>query len=199
MAVLVIHRSEMELFPGGSQEAVVFSTRVQFCDLLQEHRLHEFDTQISSMARGLYAIVPRNTLLLLTWREFEVLVCGSPMFDMEFWRRHTTYSGTYHYYYSHNETSITIPPPPVPPPPIPGYTEDEPTIKLFWKVLESLNQEEQSGFVRFAWGRSRLPPKNAWFKDMQVSRSIVGEGGRGGGGGGGVDHSGKDAWLTYFR
>ena len=136
----------MELFPGGSQEAVVYETRIQFCDLLQEHRLHGFDIQITSMARGLFAIVPRNTLLILTWREFEVLVCGSPMFDMEFWRRHTTYS---------------------------GYTEDEPTIKLFWKVLESLTQEEQSGFVRFAWGRSRLPPKNAWFKDMQVSSALL--------------------------
>lgn len=42
------------------------------------------------------------------------------------------------------------------------------TVQLFWKVLASLSQEEQSGFVRFAWGRSRLPPKHAWFKDMQV-------------------------------
>lgn len=101
-------------------------------------------TQINAIARGLYAIVPRNTLLLLTWREFEILVCGNPSFDMEFWRAHTTYS---------------------------GYSgEDDVTIGLFWKVLESLSQEEQSGFVRFAWGRSRLPPKNAWFKDMQVRR-----------------------------
>lgn len=131
----------MELFPGGSGEFVVYETRCQFCDLLQDYRLHEFDAQISSIARGLYALMPRDSLLLLTWHELEVLVCGSPSFDMDFWRKHTTYS---------------------------GYTEDDPTIRLFWKVLESLTQEEQSGFVRFAWGRSRLPPKNAWFKDMQV-------------------------------
>ena len=137
-----LHRSEMELFPGGSAEFVVYDTREQFCDLLQDYRLHEFDAQINAIARGLYAIVPRNTLLLLTWREFEILVCGNPSFDMDFWRAHTTYS---------------------------GYAEDDVTITLFWKVLESLTQEEQSGFVRFAWGRSRLPPKNAWFKDMQVS------------------------------
>jgi hypothetical protein len=138
---LLNRRSEMELFPGGSGEFVVYETRCQFCDLLQDYRLHEFDAQISSIARGLYALMPRDSLLLLTWHELEVLVCGSPSFDMDFWRKHTTYS---------------------------GYTEDDPTIRLFWKVLESLTQEEQSGFVRFAWGRSRLPPKNAWFKDMQV-------------------------------
>ena len=47
------------------------------------------------------------------------------------------------------------------------------TIQLFWKVLASLSQEEQSGFVRFAWGRSRLPPKHAWFKDMQVRARVA--------------------------
>jgi hypothetical protein len=49
--------------------------------------------QIQAIARGLYALVPRDTLLLLTWRELETLVCGSPTFDLVFWRRHTTYSG----------------------------------------------------------------------------------------------------------
>ena len=49
--------------------------------------------QIQAIARGLYALVPRDTLLLLTWRELETLVCGSPTFDLAFWRRHTTYSG----------------------------------------------------------------------------------------------------------
>ncbi len=100
------------------------------------------------MARGLYALVPRDTLLLLSWRELETLVCGSPTFDLAFWRRHTTYS---------------------------GYAADDATVQLFWKVLASLTQEEQSGFVRFAWGRSRLPPKHAWFKDMQISRRNTGE------------------------
>lgn len=102
--------------------------------------------QIQAIARGLYALVPRDTLLLLTWRELETLVCGSPSFDLAFWRRHTTYS---------------------------GYAEGDATVQLFWKVLASLTQEEQSGFVRFAWGRSRLPPKHAWFKDMQVRGALV--------------------------
>lgn len=36
----------MELFPGGSAEMVVFDTREQFCDLLQDYRLHEFDAEV---------------------------------------------------------------------------------------------------------------------------------------------------------
>ena len=54
---------------------------------------HHPQTQIQAIARGLYALVPRDTLLLLTWRELETLVRGSPTFDLAFWRRHTTYSG----------------------------------------------------------------------------------------------------------
>eukprot|EP00952_Eustigmatos_sp_NYUAD-ZCMA_P013581 53716-Eustigmatos_ZCMA.PRE.1 len=110
----------MELFSGGASEYVVYDTRDQYCHLLLDYRLHEFDQQVAAMGRGLFALVPRTTLLLLTWREFEVLVCGTPSFDMEFWRRHTTYS---------------------------GYTEEDVTIQLFWKVMQSLSQEEQSGFV----------------------------------------------------
>jgi hypothetical protein len=62
------------------------------------------------------------------------------------------------------------------------YMEDDVTVQLFWKVLASLSHEEQSGFVRFAWGRSRLPPKHAWFKDMQVRVCLYIKGGGGGGG-----------------
>jgi len=139
---------EVELIPGGATEDVTFATREAYCDLLSERHLHESDAQIAAIARGLYAVVARDTLLLLTWHEFETLVCGSPTFDMDFWKAHTTYS---------------------------GYSDDDPTIVLFWKVLESLSQEEQSGFVRFAWGRSRLPPKSAWYKNMQISRRNAGE------------------------
>jgi hypothetical protein len=36
-------------------------------------------------------------------------------------------------------------------------------VNLFWKVMESLTKEEQRGFIRFAWGRSRLPSKSEDF------------------------------------
>jgi hypothetical protein len=139
---------EVELVPGGSMEDVTFATRQAYCDLLSERYLHDSDAQVGAMARGLYAVVARDTLLLLTWQELETLVCGSPTFDMAFWKAHTTYA---------------------------GYSKDDLTIQLFWKVLESFSHEEQSGFVRFAWGRSRLPPKNAWYKNMQISRRNAGE------------------------
>lgn len=44
-----------------------------------------------------------------------------------------------------------------------------------WKVIESMSSEDQSGFVRFAWGRSRLPPKAFWRVNMKLLRSNMGE------------------------
>lgn len=45
----------------------------------------------------------------------------------------------------------------------------------FLKVIESMSSEDQSGFVRFAWGRSRLPPKAYWRVNMKLLRSNMSE------------------------
>lgn len=39
-----------------------------------------------------------------------------------------------------------------------GYTPDHPTIVYLWRILEKFSDEDKSLFLRFAWGRSRLPP-----------------------------------------
>lgn len=40
-----------------------------------------------------------------------------------------------------------------------GYNRDSKTIIRFWKVMERFDDEERRKFIRFVWGRSRLPPK----------------------------------------
>ncbi|CAM9223039.1 unnamed protein product [Discosporangium mesarthrocarpum] len=136
--------SSRELVPGGASITVTLANRMAYCNLIEKDMIEELQPQIEAMCRGMTSIVPSRPLHLFTWDELETLVCGSPSFDIDLWRSHTKYGS--------------------------GYTEDDITIKLFWKVLSSLTPEEQSGFVRFAWGRSRLPPKDAWTKDMQISR-----------------------------
>ena len=106
--------------------------------------MHEFDDQVAAIRRGLGTIIPLQALRLYTWQQVEILACGQPVIDMDVWKLHTEYQN--------------------------GYSETHPTIKLFWKVLESLSFEEQAGFVRFAWGRSRLPSRNAWFDNMKLQR-----------------------------
>jgi hypothetical protein len=43
------------------------------------------------------------------------------------------------------------------------------TVALFWRVMGTLTQKELSGFVRFAWGRSRLPPAKEFTTKMRLT------------------------------
>jgi len=38
-----------------------------------------------------------------------------------------------------------------------GVEADAPLVNWFWEVMEELSQEERSLFLRFVWGRTRLP------------------------------------------
>ena len=42
-------------------------------------------------------------------------------------------------------------------------------LQWFWKVLESLSEEEKVQFLRFVWSRSTLPPASEWTMPFQVS------------------------------
>jgi len=121
---------EVVLVPGGESKRVTFENRKQFFDLALAYRLSEFDTQIAAMRRGMADVVPMQALGLFTWREVETLVAGAPVIDVDVLRQNTVYD---------------------------GYTESSPVIKRFWKVMGSLSDVERSQYVRFAWGRSRLP------------------------------------------
>ncbi|CAM9587391.1 unnamed protein product, partial [Laminaria digitata] len=54
-----------------------------------------------------------------------------------------------------------------------GRSRAHPVLHI--KVIESMSREDQSGFVRFAWGRSRLPPKAFWRVNMKLMRSNTSE------------------------
>lgn len=38
-----------------------------------------------------------------------------------------------------------------------GYTENSNAVKLFWKVITNFSDEERELYLKFVWGRSRLP------------------------------------------
>merc|ERR1711934_854262 len=92
-------------------------------------------------------VVPLNLLQLFSARELEHLVCGSVTVDLELLKRHTTYFGGY--------SSINDAP-----------------IQLMWRALESFSHAERSLFLRFVWGRSRLPrPGGEWPQKFNVQVS----------------------------
>ncbi|OQR96413.1 HECT E3 ubiquitin ligase [Achlya hypogyna] len=118
------------LVPRGDSVAVTFANRATFADLVEAFRLHEFDASAECVRRGLGMVVPLRYLRLFTWAELEAMVCGSPDVDIALLEQCTEYSSC-----SRNDEHV-------------GW---------FWDVLRAYSHDARRAFLRFVWGRSRLP------------------------------------------
>lgn len=132
----------VELVEGGRMKRVTFANRLEYCRLAEEYRLYEGAAQVAAMRRGFSALFPARVLTLLTWQETELLACGSPKIDLAVWKQHTRYD---------------------------GYNEHDEPVQLFWDTLASFSDEQRADFVRFAWGRSRLP-RGKWPQPFKLTK-----------------------------
>jgi hypothetical protein len=140
---------EVELVPGGRDVPVTFASRLRYAEAAEAHRLHECDVQLAALRRGLANVVPIRALSLFTWQECEVLVAGSPVIDVEVLKRHTRYE---------------------------AFSASDPVIKRFWEVFEGFTPEQRYNYVRFVWGRSRLPAPGArWSSEHTISSHSGGD------------------------
>ena len=135
-----------ELEVGGREmhEQVKFEERHAYTAAVVEARAGELKNSLAAMTRGFHLVVPLRSLMLFTWEEAEVLVCGVPTFDIDDWKKHTHYS---------------------------GYSCDDEIIQCFWRVIESMTDTEKGNLVRFVWGRSRLPAVGQpWTTNFHISK-----------------------------
>jgi hypothetical protein len=57
-----------------------------------------------------------------------------------------------------------------------GIAQSSPLIKYFWQTLESFTQEERQMFLRFVWGRSRLPiSESDWSQQFTIQPLRAGD------------------------
>jgi len=128
--------------PSGKSIRVTFVNRLQWADLVQKFRLSEFDTQIAALKKGFAAVIPLQVLYLFCWYDIESFISGSRSIDLELLKKHTVYR---------------------------GCLQTDRQVQFLWKVLESFSEEERSLFLRFTWGRSRLPLSQLDFnEEMKV-------------------------------
>ena len=57
-----------------------------------------------------------------------------------------------------------------------GVEPTAPLIQWFWEVMESFSNTERSLFLRFVWGRTRLPRTIADFRGRDFVVQVSGEG-----------------------
>eukprot|EP00003_Mantamonas_plastica_P022180 TRINITY_DN3724_c0_g1_i1.p1 TRINITY_DN3724_c0_g1~~TRINITY_DN3724_c0_g1_i1.p1 ORF type:complete len:662 (-),score=221.90 TRINITY_DN3724_c0_g1_i1:21-2006(-) len=120
----------VELVTGGSNKPVTFDNRKEWVELVESYRLSECDQQIEWIREGLNCMVPTRLFSLMTWQDLQVRVCGVADVSLATLRAHTSYS---------------------------GLSRDSDSVKYFWEAMERYSAEDRQNFLRFVWGRSRLP------------------------------------------
>ena len=121
----------LELVPGGREIPVKFENRKVFVSLASKKRIMEGSIQTDAIFRGIATQVPKHLLSLFTWQEVETMVCGPAFIDIDTLKRCTVYGE--------------------------GVDENTQVVRYFWEILENFTEDEKRKYLRFVWGRTRLP------------------------------------------
>eukprot|EP00118_Oscarella_pearsei_P022139 m.252837 g.252837 ORF g.252837 m.252837 type:complete len:501 (+) comp40356_c1_seq2:12583-14085(+) len=125
--------------PGACGHEVALSTRhrrvtpsnrQEYVRMALHYRLHEFDVQVAAVREGLAKVVPVPLLALFSGVELETMVCGNPEISVEKLKSVAAYK---------------------------GLLPSAPVVRWFWETLREFTMAERSLFLRFVWGRTRLP------------------------------------------
>ena len=136
--------TRVDLVEGGAAVPVTFANKDKFVELVVKTRLAESTAQARAMRKGFNEVVPLGMLSLFSWREVERLVCGNPVVDVEALKRHTTYNG--------------------------GLSGTSPVVVMLFQALKSFTNEERQLFLRFVWGRNRLPAQDGdWTQHFVIN------------------------------
>lgn len=147
-----IHNSDglTEVTLSSVHSKINIQNREEYIKNAIDFRLHEFDQQVKSIRRGMASVIPLPLLTLATGSELETQVCGNPEIPIEMLKSVTSYKGVE-----------------------PGA----PLVHWFWSTMEEFSNEERSLFLRFVWGRTRLPRTIGDFRGkdfvIQVSNDLL--------------------------
>ena len=135
--------SEVSLLPNGASMDVTFDNRHDFCDAVLQARLHEAQSQCDAILQGLSYLVPQRVLTLFTWQQLELLACGNADIDLELLRTKTKYGV--------------------------GVSPSQRHVRYLWQTLRRFSPENRALFLRFVWGRTRLPATPAEWGDVRFT------------------------------
>ncbi|KAF2651032.1 hypothetical protein K491DRAFT_111221 [Lophiostoma macrostomum CBS 122681] len=127
-----------ELVPGGSDMTVTNQNRLLYITYMARHRLQmQPYQQTSKFLQGLSAMINPSWLSMFNAPELQTLISGtSSSIDVADLRRNTIYGGVY----------------------VVGDDGlEHPTIQLFWRVLESMEDGERRAVLKFVTSTPRAP------------------------------------------
>ncbi|XP_031621811.1 probable E3 ubiquitin-protein ligase HERC2 [Contarinia nasturtii] len=118
----------------------------EYVRLALNYRLHEFDEQVKAVRDGISKVVPVPLLSLFSASQLQAMVCGSPEIPLGLLKSVASYKGV-------DATSSLV--------------------QWFWEVMEEFSNHERSLFLRFVWGRTRLPRTIADFRGRDFVLQVL--------------------------
>ena len=134
---------DVEVVEGGRGIPVTFENCAEYAELVVKKRLSESTAAYNRIREGMSVTVPIDYLNLLSFRQLETLVCGAITVDVEILKENTDYEGC-------------------------AVTDQH--IVFFWEILGEFSAKERALYLKFVWGRSRLPSGKDW-RHMKITRS----------------------------
>ncbi len=127
----------IELKENGSNIYLDENNWEEFLDLYIKFIINQGYLQAKAVQEGLFSVIPEYILKFLTPQDLEKKICGEPEFDVELLKKITEYN---------------------------GYKFDDITIQFFWTFLEECSLEDKFNYLKFVWGRSKLPKDSSKVK-----------------------------------
>ena len=116
---------------GGESRKVTFDDVEEYVNLVVKTRSEEGKKQMQAMREGFELVFPMSILSILNWRDVEERIRGPSEISVATLKSITEYS---------------------------NCSAENEYVKRFWRVFEEFTNEEKSMFLKFVWGRARLPP-----------------------------------------
>ena len=138
------NEADIELKPDGEKIQVNLHNLKEYISLSKKMRVNEFITQIEYIKKGFNSVISSSIFQVLNWRQLEELVCGKNKLDIRDLKKNTKYD---------------------------GYRESDDVIRWFWEWLEECNDHEQSLYLKFVSGRTRLPKEKTFKYEHIIVRS----------------------------
>ncbi|VVD01449.1 ubiquitin-protein ligase E3C [Leptidea sinapis] len=130
-----------DLKPGGSNIPVTAENRIEYIHLIADFKLNrQIRAQCVAFKRGLTSVINSEWLRMFSCRELQRLISGAEVaIDLDDLKKYTHYGGR--------------------------FTEDHPTIKIFWKVVSDFTDDQRRQLLKFVTSCSRPPLLG--FKDLE--------------------------------
>jgi len=119
----------VELCPGGKEMAVTHANHKEYLDLVTKVRLAEVEKHVEWIRAGVEHVIPLPVLAFLTWEEVELRACGPKDVNTDALKAISEYN----------------------------VGADNKHIKWFWQMFEAFPQKSRREYLKFVWGRSKLP------------------------------------------